>query len=94
MYATIDMLQFYSISIDIYYRLLTFVVDLAVHGGAGGFAVRFRRLEIDICAYGSMQQRLRRSIIIAQRRLRVIGTTLHQAAQSVQLQGTKNEESR
>lgn len=72
--------------LSIHNRLLTFVVDLAVHGGAGGFAVRFRRLEIDICAYGSMQQRLRRPIVVAQRRLRVIGAALHQAAQSVQLQ--------
>lgn len=72
---------------------LTFVVDLAVHGGAGGFAVRLRRLEIDIRAYGSMQQRLRRPIVVAQWRLRVIGTALHQATQSVQLQREEETDS-
>lgn len=63
--------------------LRTFVVHLAVHGGAGGLAVRLRRLEVNVRADGSVQQRLGRPVVVAQGRLRVVGAALHQAAQGV-----------
>lgn len=63
---------------------LTFIIDLAVHGGAGGLCLR--RLEVNVRANGSMQQRLRRTIVVAQRSLGMVGTALHQAAQCVQLE--------
>jgi len=66
-----------------YYYYFTFVVDLAVHGGAGGLAVRLRRLEINVGADGPVQERLGRPVIVAQGRLRVVGAALHQAAQGV-----------
>lgn len=65
--------------------VITFIVDLAVHGGAGGLAVRLRRLEINIGANGPVQERLGRPVIVAQGRFRVVWTALHQAAQGMQL---------
>lgn len=59
-------------------------MHIAEHAGA-----HFARLlgaKVDVGANGSMQQRLRRPKVVAQRRLGMLGCALHEAAQRVQLQ--------
>lgn len=55
--------------------VITFVVDVTKHARAH-FA-RLLRTEVDIGADRPMQQRLRRSIVVAQRSLWVLGRSLH-----------------
>jgi hypothetical protein len=63
---------------------LTFVVHVLVHGGTG-FSVRLFASEINIRTNGSVQERLRRSEVVAQRCFGVIWSALHQPPESMQL---------
>jgi hypothetical protein len=72
-------------------RALTFVMNILVHCRTS-FSVWLFAPEINIGTNRSMQERLRRSEIVAQRCFGVIWPTLHQPPQSMELRKEEKDE--